>query len=215
MWAPDRIADVREWIKFWSGLGIDDTNRAAHVLARPSVSTGAGSIRASHGCFDNPIDIVGDDTPRTDPGERDLRTGLTACSGHRAGRLLDLRKPSFVVPEPDGCCGSVAHCRFFESGRSVAILHTSPAEIRQCPNSPNSAFLDEISKQQLTKHSGQSTSKSPGAGVGRFPAVDPEPEPQRSTSSSKRKIGNLLSETPVLSYLLLTLTRTSNLPAPR
>lgn len=60
MWAPDRIADVREWIKFWSGLGIDDTNRAAHALARPSVSTGAGSIRASHGCFDNPIDIVGD-----------------------------------------------------------------------------------------------------------------------------------------------------------
>ena len=86
--------------------------------------------------------------------------------------------------------GSVAHCRIFESGRSVAILHTSPVEIRQCPNSPNSDFLDEISTRQLTKSTGQSTRKSPRTGAGRFLAVDPEPEAQPSVaSSSKEKRG--------------------------
>jgi hypothetical protein len=30
------------------------------VLAKGSVSTGAGSIDASHGCFDNAVEIVGD-----------------------------------------------------------------------------------------------------------------------------------------------------------
>jgi hypothetical protein len=57
-WAPDRQDDVRKWIAFWDGLGLDATNR--HVLAKGSVSTGAGSIDASHGCFDNAVEIVGD-----------------------------------------------------------------------------------------------------------------------------------------------------------
>jgi hypothetical protein len=49
----------------------------------------------------------------------------------------------------------VAHCRIFESGRSVAILLPSPVEIRQWPRSPDSDFLDEFSKRQLTKYIGQ------------------------------------------------------------
>jgi hypothetical protein len=57
-WAPDRQDDVRKWIAFWDGLRLDATNR--HVLAKGSVSTGAGSIDASHGCFDNAVEIVGD-----------------------------------------------------------------------------------------------------------------------------------------------------------
>lgn len=35
-------------------------HRARRVLAGANASTGAGSIRASHGCFDNAVDIVGD-----------------------------------------------------------------------------------------------------------------------------------------------------------
>jgi pimeloyl-ACP methyl ester carboxylesterase len=57
-WAPERVADVKEWIGFWDKLGIDQTNRA--VLDKPTVSTGAGSTRAAHGCFDNAVDIMGD-----------------------------------------------------------------------------------------------------------------------------------------------------------
>ncbi|HQR52502.1 MAG TPA: C1 family peptidase [Burkholderiales bacterium] len=60
MWAPACIDEVRDWLKFWSGLGIDQTNRADHVLSRPSVSTGADSIPSAHGCFDNAVDIMGD-----------------------------------------------------------------------------------------------------------------------------------------------------------
>jgi hypothetical protein len=59
-WDADGAAAVREWHRFWSALGVDDTNRAAHVLARRHVSTGAGSIAATHGCFDNAVDIMGD-----------------------------------------------------------------------------------------------------------------------------------------------------------
>jgi hypothetical protein len=58
MWAADRVKEVSEWIDFWTELGVDGTNRA--VLERPSVPTGAGSINASHGCFDNAVDIMGD-----------------------------------------------------------------------------------------------------------------------------------------------------------
>jgi hypothetical protein len=60
LWSPDHIADLRGWIDFWRGLGYDATNRAAHVLTRPNVSTGARSVRASHGCFDHAVDIMGD-----------------------------------------------------------------------------------------------------------------------------------------------------------
>lgn len=59
-WAESRRAEVVQWLKFWQGLGVDKTNRKAHVLERPNVSTGKGSIRSSHGCFDNAVDILGD-----------------------------------------------------------------------------------------------------------------------------------------------------------
>jgi hypothetical protein len=60
LWSPDHIADLREWIGFWHGLGHDATNRAAHVLSKPNIATGARSVRASHGCFDLAVDIMGD-----------------------------------------------------------------------------------------------------------------------------------------------------------
>jgi hypothetical protein len=50
--------------------------------------------------------------------------------------------------------GSIAHCRIFESGLSVAILLTSPVEIRRWLLSPSSDFLDQFSKRQLTKYTG-------------------------------------------------------------
>jgi hypothetical protein len=59
-WDADGSAAVREWQRFWNSLGLDATHRAAHVLARSHVSTGAGSIAATHGCFDNAVDIMGD-----------------------------------------------------------------------------------------------------------------------------------------------------------
>lgn len=51
---------LRAWQDFWQSLKVDATNRAAHVLSEGRVSTGAGSIPASHGCFDNAADILGD-----------------------------------------------------------------------------------------------------------------------------------------------------------
>ena len=60
LWSPDHIADLREWIGYWRGLGHDAANRATHVLSRPNVSTGNHSVRASHGCFYVAVDIMGD-----------------------------------------------------------------------------------------------------------------------------------------------------------
>jgi len=56
-WAVDRIVDARSWLAFWSALGSSDTH--LHVLSQAQVSTGVGSIAASHGCFDNAVDIMG------------------------------------------------------------------------------------------------------------------------------------------------------------
>src|ERR1700737_666794 len=86
--------------------------------------------------------------------------------------------------------GSIAHYRIFESGGSVAILLTSPVEIRPWPLSPSSDFLDEFSKRQLTKYGGQSTRKLRQAGVGVGNGLSPVPKadarfevPTRSYSS--------------------------------
>lgn len=57
LWAAERIDEARSWQGFWNGLGTAASN--LHVLSQPNVSTGAGSIAASHGCFDNAVDIVG------------------------------------------------------------------------------------------------------------------------------------------------------------
>lgn len=57
LWAADCVADAREWQAFWAGMpGADER---LHVLSQPSVSTGAGGIASSHGCFDNAVDIMG------------------------------------------------------------------------------------------------------------------------------------------------------------
>jgi hypothetical protein len=53
-------AKVAAWLDFWQPLGLDATNRQAHTLEANRVSTGAGHIPASHGSFDNAVDILGD-----------------------------------------------------------------------------------------------------------------------------------------------------------
>jgi len=56
-WSRRGAQDVAEWLDFWRSLGLDASNR--HVLRGESVSTGAGFIPASHGCFDNSVDLMG------------------------------------------------------------------------------------------------------------------------------------------------------------
>ena len=56
-WSPDRMAEARAWLEFWSSLRVPDH---CEVLRKPNVSTGTGSIRSVHGCFDNAVDIMGD-----------------------------------------------------------------------------------------------------------------------------------------------------------
>jgi hypothetical protein len=58
MWAPGSRANAVSWLTFWTGLGVDKTNRI--VLEKRDVSTGAQSISSTHGCFDNAVDIMGD-----------------------------------------------------------------------------------------------------------------------------------------------------------
>ena len=57
LWSDDRSEDVKQWADFWDKSGGAD-NRI--VLSRATVSTGGGSIDATHGCFDNAVDIMGD-----------------------------------------------------------------------------------------------------------------------------------------------------------
>jgi len=57
LWSDDRIEDVRQWTAFWQASGVADN---LLVLSRATVSTGAGSIEATHACFDNAVDIMGD-----------------------------------------------------------------------------------------------------------------------------------------------------------
>ena len=56
-WARDRLADVRRWQAFWQALPHGGAN--LHVLEARSVSNGAGTEQATHGCFDNSVDLVG------------------------------------------------------------------------------------------------------------------------------------------------------------
>ncbi|MBP7133272.1 MAG: C1 family peptidase [Aquabacterium sp.] len=57
MWARDHLKDVAQWQHFWDGLGVGATN--LHVLSERRVANGAGTEAASHGCFDNAVDIIG------------------------------------------------------------------------------------------------------------------------------------------------------------
>ena len=57
LWSDDRIEDVRQWTAFWDKSGVPE-NRI--VQTRPTVSTGGGSIDATHSCFDRAVDIMGD-----------------------------------------------------------------------------------------------------------------------------------------------------------
>ncbi|MCO5975496.1 C1 family peptidase [Ideonella oryzae] len=57
LWAADRLAELRQWQAFWA------TQTAAgarlEVLSARSVSDGLRQIPASHGCFDNAVDLIG------------------------------------------------------------------------------------------------------------------------------------------------------------
>jgi len=48
---------VKQWAAFWDKSCVAE-NRI--VQSRATVSTGAGSIDATHACFDNAVDIMGD-----------------------------------------------------------------------------------------------------------------------------------------------------------
>ena len=48
---------MAQWQRFWDDLGVGATN--LNVLTERRVANGAGTEAASHGCFDNAIDIVG------------------------------------------------------------------------------------------------------------------------------------------------------------
>jgi hypothetical protein len=58
MWSRQGVEDVAQWLDFWRTLDTDATHR--HVLRAPTVSTGAARVPASHGCFDNAVDVMGD-----------------------------------------------------------------------------------------------------------------------------------------------------------
>ncbi|MBQ0944928.1 C1 family peptidase [Ideonella sp. 4Y16] len=53
IWSQDRRQEVLDWQAFWSSLG----QGQPQVLSKPSVSNGVKGIAASHGCFDNAVDI--------------------------------------------------------------------------------------------------------------------------------------------------------------
>lgn len=57
VWARSRQKDVVQWQRFWEGLGVGGTN--LDILKERRVANGAGTEPASHGCFDNAIDIMG------------------------------------------------------------------------------------------------------------------------------------------------------------
>jgi hypothetical protein len=59
---------------------------------------------------------------------------------------------------------------FLKAAGRLQFAHT-PVEIRQWPRSPNSNFLDDFGKRPLAKYTGQSTGKSPRAGLGRSRTV--------------------------------------------
>jgi hypothetical protein len=58
VWAQSHIEEAARWLEFWRGLGMDA--RCLHVLKDPSVSDGVRMLRASHGCFDNAVKIMGE-----------------------------------------------------------------------------------------------------------------------------------------------------------
>jgi hypothetical protein len=57
LWARDHLKDVIEWQAFWNVSGGGTSN--LDVLAARNVSNGAGTEPASHGCFDNAVDVIG------------------------------------------------------------------------------------------------------------------------------------------------------------
>lgn len=56
-WARDRVPEVRRWQAFWQGLPHGGAN--LHLLEARNVANGAGTERATHGCFDNAIELIG------------------------------------------------------------------------------------------------------------------------------------------------------------
>jgi len=60
IFSRDAHEDLEQWQSFWNGLGFDKDNRISHVLTDTHVHTGNGQIPASHGCFDNSVEVLGD-----------------------------------------------------------------------------------------------------------------------------------------------------------
>ena len=56
-WARDRLADVKRWQAFWSGLPHGGAN--LHLLDARDVSNGVGTEASTHGCFDNSVELIG------------------------------------------------------------------------------------------------------------------------------------------------------------
>jgi hypothetical protein len=57
VWSASGIQAVQDWQKFWYGLGVHDSNY--WELRERDVFDGVRRSRASHGCFDNAVDIIG------------------------------------------------------------------------------------------------------------------------------------------------------------
>ena len=78
MWSRRGVDDVAQWLDFWRALGTDATNR--HVLRASSVSTGAGRVPASHGCFDNAVAVMGELLGSVRDPERPSRLRIVGLS---------------------------------------------------------------------------------------------------------------------------------------
>ena len=79
MWSRRGVEEVAQWLDFWRTLGTDATNR--HVLRSSTVSTGAGRVAASHGCFDNAVDVMGDLLGAVREPERPQRLRIARLDG--------------------------------------------------------------------------------------------------------------------------------------
>jgi hypothetical protein len=55
-WSAAGLADVKRWATFWGSHAAGNANKL--VLAARKVSNGVAALDASHGCFDNAVDIV-------------------------------------------------------------------------------------------------------------------------------------------------------------
>ena len=174
LWSDDRSEDVKQWADFWDKSGGAD-NRI--VLSRATVSTGGGSIDASHGCFDNAVDIMGDAlgtivnprSPRAgeDPSAR-LLAALVIRSGARNLATADAARPCHAAA---ACgCGSWFRGRPFRP----AALRCSNARPRR---RTRSAPLRGAALRHLRRYGLNVARCARGPHVLRFSALHKSPQP--------------------------------------